>query len=58
MSAPSGAGKTTIVHSLLEEIETFSFSISACSRLPRKNEKNGKDYHFISLNEFKEKINK
>ena len=58
VSAPSGAGKTTIVHSLLEEIENLSFSISACSRLPRKNEENGKDYHFISLNEFKEKINK
>ena len=49
---PSGAGKTTIVHSLLEEIETLSFSISACSRLPRKMRKM-KDYHFISLNERK-----
>ena len=56
VSAPSGAGKTTIVHSLLEEIEALSFSISACSRSPRKNEENGKDYHFISLKEFKEKI--
>ena len=44
VSAPSGAGKTTIVHSLLEEIENLSFSISACSRLPRKNEENGKFY--------------
>ena len=56
VSAPSGAGKTTIVHSLLEEIEALSFSISACSRPPRKKEENGKDYHFISLEEFKEKI--
>ena len=55
-SAPSGAGKTTIVHSLLEEIESLSFSISACSRTPRKNEENGRDYHFISLKEFKKKI--
>ena len=49
-------GKTTIVHSLLEEIEALSFSISACSRAPRKNEENGKDYHFISPEEFLEKI--
>ena len=56
VSAPSGAGKTTIVHSLLEDIKSLSFSISACTRPPRKNEENGKDYHFISLEEFKEKI--
>ena len=38
----SGAGKTTIVHSLLEDIKSLSFSISACTRPPRKNEENGK----------------
>lgn len=56
VSAPSGAGKTTLVHHLLNEIEQLSFSISACSREPRQNEINGVDYHFIGLEEFKNKI--
>lgn len=55
-SAPSGAGKTTIVHRLLNEINSLSFSVSACSRVPRSNEKNGIDYYFLSIEEFKNKI--
>lgn len=56
-SAPSGAGKTTLVRQLLKENFPLSFSISACSRSPRNGEKNGEDYYFLSINEFKEKIN-
>lgn len=56
-SAPSGAGKTTIVQHLLETKEfNLSFSISACSRQKRQNEVHGKDYYFLSVEEFKEKI--
>lgn len=55
-SAPSGAGKTTIVHYLLNQNIGLEFSISACSRAPRENEINGKDYHFFSVEEFKAKI--
>ncbi|MBX0291243.1 guanylate kinase [Hymenobacter sp. HSC-4F20] len=56
-SAPSGAGKTTIVHRLLEQIPELSFSISACTRDKRgRTEANGKDYYFISVQEFQEKI--
>ena len=56
-SAPSGAGKTTIVKSLLANKLPLSFSISACSRQKRENEINGKDYHFLSIENFKQKIN-
>ena len=55
-SAPSGAGKTTIVRALLDEVSELSFSISACSRAPRGHEVNGKDYHFIGIEGFKNKI--
>jgi guanylate kinase len=55
-SAPSGAGKTTIVHSLLDLRDDLAFSISACSRPPRSNEIDGKDYHFLGLKGFKQKI--
>ncbi|UOQ53375.1 guanylate kinase [Hymenobacter cellulosivorans] len=56
-SAPSGAGKTTIVHRLMEQIPELSFSISACTRDKRgRTEANGKDYYFISVQEFQEKI--
>ena len=55
-SAPSGAGKTTIVRALLDELSELSFSISACSRAPRGHEVNGKDYHFIGIEGFKNKI--
>jgi len=56
VSAPSGAGKTTIVRRLLQAGLDLEFSISAASRPPRINETNGKDYFFISTEEFKEKI--
>ena len=52
VSAPSGAGKTTIVHALINEINELSFSISACSRKPRPNEIKGKDYYFLSVDDF------
>lgn len=55
-SAPSGAGKTSIVHALLRHTNKLSFSISACSRPPRENEKHGEDYYFLSVDEFKQKI--
>lgn len=56
VSAPSGAGKTTIVHYLLRELSQLSFSVSACSRDPRGRELPGIDYHYFSVNEFKQKI--
>jgi guanylate kinase len=55
-SAPSGAGKTTIVHHLLDKDLGLEFSVSACSREPRPNEVDGKDYHFLGVEKFKEKI--
>lgn len=55
-SAPSGAGKTTIVHHLLNQNIGLEFSISACSRDPRPNEVDGKDYHFLGIDGFKSKI--
>ena len=55
-SAPSGAGKTTIVKALLATQERVSFSVSACSRAPRGQEIDGKDYHFIGVSGFKSKI--
>ena len=56
-SAPSGSGKTTIVRYLLAQDELkLDFSISATSREPRGTEQNGKDYYFLSLKEFKNKI--
>lgn len=57
-SAPSGAGKTTITRYILEHIERSEFSVSATTRKPRGHEKNGIDYYFISVDEFKERINK
>jgi guanylate kinase len=55
-SAPSGAGKTTLVHKLLESSDLYAFSVSACSREPRENEIDGIDYYFIGLENFKQKI--
>ena len=56
ISAPSGAGKTSIVHFLLEKIEALSFSVSACSRAKRENEEDGADYYFLAVEEFQKKI--
>ncbi len=56
-SAPSGAGKTTIVHSLLKLIPTLEFSVSATSRPPRGNEQFGVDYYFFSADEFRTRVN-
>ena len=55
-SAPSGAGKTTIVKHLLSKGHQFAFSVSATSRKPRGYEVNGVDYFFLSADEFKAKI--
>lgn len=55
-SAPSGAGKTTIVKHLLQQNFNLEFSISATSRKPRHTETHSEDYHFLSEKEFHEKI--
>ncbi|MBL4707223.1 MAG: guanylate kinase [Flavobacteriales bacterium] len=57
-SAPSGAGKTTIVRRLLKENFPLEFSISAATREKRENEEDGKDYYFLSIEDFKNKIEK
>ncbi|NQV02877.1 MAG: guanylate kinase [Bacteroidia bacterium] len=56
ISAPSGAGKSTIVEHLLKRFPRLEFSVSACSRPKRGCEVAGKDYHFLSLDEFRNKI--
>jgi len=58
ISAPSGAGKTTIVNHLLKQGLGLVFSVSATTRVPRGREKNGKEYYFISAEDFREKIRK
>lgn len=55
-SAPSGGGKTTIVRHLLKQDLGLAFSISACTRKPRPNEVDGKDYYFLSTEAFQRKI--
>ena len=56
-SAPSGSGKTTIVkHLLTQNNLPLAFSVSATTRAPRPNETDGKDYYFLSVDEFKSKI--
>ena len=56
VSAPSGAGKSTLINHLLSIGYDFSFSISATSRPPRGNERNGVEYFFLSPDDFKQKI--
>jgi len=56
-SAPSGSGKTTLVHHLLSKPELkLAFSVSATSRSKRPNETHGKDYYFLSADEFRKRI--
>ena len=58
IAAPSGSGKTTVVKNLIsDESLNLGFSVSATSREKRENEINGKDYYFLSKDEFEEKIN-
>ena len=52
LSSPSGAGKTTLTKKLAEHNTNFTISISYTTRKPRPNEVNGKDYHFVSEEEF------
>ncbi len=56
VSAPSGAGKTTLCQALLKTFPEISYSISHTTRKPRKNEKEGVDYYFITTKEFEDKI--
>ena len=55
-SSPSGAGKTTIVHHLLKRFPSLAFSVSATTRPQRPHETNGKDYFFLTTEEFRKKI--
>lgn len=57
ISGPSGAGKNTVINKLKEINNNVWVSISCTSRLPRGQEENGKDYFFLTKEEFKEKIN-
>lgn len=56
ITAPSGSGKTSIVKHLMKKFRLLTFSVSATTRPPRQNEKEGRDYYFISEKEFREKI--
>ena len=57
ISAPSGAGKTSLVKALIEQTENLDVSISHTTRQPRNDEKNGEAYYFINEDEFKNLIN-
>lgn len=56
ISAPSGAGKTTIVHHLMQQGLGLAFSVSATTRPMRANEQDGRDYHFLSVDDFQRRI--
>ncbi len=56
ITAPSGAGKTSITKHLMQHFPQLAFSVSAATRQPRGMEKDGVDYHFISTEDFKQKI--
>ncbi len=56
ITAPSGSGKSTLIKKMMAALPQLAFSISACTRAPRTGEVDGKDYHFISLENFKKSI--
>lgn len=56
LTAPSGSGKTSIAHALLDRYSNLIFSVSATTREPRIGEIDGHDYHFLSHEEFKRRI--
>jgi guanylate kinase len=56
ISAPSGAGKTTLLGKVMKQVGGLSFSVSHTTRRPRSNEKDGKDYYFVSLEAFQQLI--
>jgi guanylate kinase len=56
ISAPSGAGKTTIIKHLLDSGINLEFSISATTRIPRGKEKNGREYYFLPVEEFRKRV--
>ena len=56
ITAPSGAGKTSITKHLMQHFPQLAFSVSAATRQARGIEKDGVDYHFISTDDFKQKI--
>jgi guanylate kinase len=56
ITAPSGAGKTSITHYLLKKYPFLAFSVSAATRQPRANEQHGVDYYFMSVADFQQKI--
>ena len=57
LSSPSGAGKTSIARALVEGNENLLFSVSATTRKSRPGELNGREYHFLTVDEFRQKIN-
>ncbi len=58
ISGPSGVGKTTVARKVVEALEGISFSVSHTTRKPRGNEVNGRDYYFITKEEFRKMIEK
>jgi guanylate kinase len=58
LTAPSGAGKTTIARGVMREMPDIQFSVSATTRAPRESETDGEDYHFVSEDTFRRLIDK
>ena len=56
VSAPSGTGKTSILKQVINQVEQLEFSVSHTTRLPRKGEQDGRDYHFVSRQVFERMI--